>query len=73
MNSVFSRSLTLSLTTLMGIFEVVGCGGGQTAAPHTSGDGYSEYTCPEPIGKIVREDCSKSQLKYEGRSFEGSV
>lgn len=50
----------------------VACGNG--AAPAVPvGDGYSEYTCPDPIGKIVREDCSKSQLKYDGKSFEGSV
>lgn len=47
------------------------CGG--APAPKSDGAGYTEYTCPDPIGKIVREDCSKSQLKYDGKSFEGSV
>jgi len=34
---------------------------------------YEEYECPAPIGKIVREDCTKSALQYQGESFEGSV
>lgn len=58
--------------TLVSALSFVACGGG-APGPKADGDGYSEYTCPEPIGKIVREDCSKSQLKYDGKSFEGSV
>lgn len=66
---MLARRLAASLLPL---WLVAACGGG-AAAPKPDGDGYSEYTCPEPIGKIVREDCSKSQLKYDGKSFEGSV
>ncbi len=39
----------------------------------TGGDEYHEYTCPPPIGKIVREDCSKSALQYDGVKFAGSA
>lgn len=39
----------------------------------TSTDTYQEYTCPDPIGKIVREDCSRIALSYEGDNVEGSV
>lgn len=39
----------------------------------TSNDTYQEYTCPDPIGKIVREDCSRIALSYEGDNVEGSV
>jgi len=47
------------------------CGGGVPGAG--SGNGYQEYECPAPVGKIVREDCSRSALRYEGATFEGSV
>lgn len=43
--------------------------GGATSA----GNGYEEYVCPDPIGRIVREDCSKIALKYEGHDVQGSV
>lgn len=36
-------------------------------------DQYAEYTCPDPIGKIIRDDCSKLALSYEGQNFSGSV
>src|SRR5687768_1236756 len=39
----------------------------------TSNETYQEYTCPDPIGKIVREDCSRIALSYEGDNVEGSV
>jgi hypothetical protein len=42
-------------------------------AQSTSNDTYQEYTCPDPIGKIVREDCSRIALSYEGDNVEGSV
>lgn len=48
------------------------CGGTLAPGGQTKAD-YQEYTCPDPIGKIVREDCSKSALQYQGTSFEGSV
>jgi hypothetical protein len=48
----------------------VGCGGGTRASV---GNGYEEYVCPDPIGKIVREDCSRSALQYQGADFRGSV
>jgi len=34
---------------------------------------YAEYVCPAPIGKIIREDCSKISLSYDGQSFSASV
>jgi hypothetical protein len=47
--------------------------GGSGGPVANSGSGYEEYTCPDPIGKIVREDCSRVGLRYDGESFEGSV
>jgi hypothetical protein len=34
---------------------------------------YAEYVCPDPIGKIIREDCSKIPIDYDGQRFAGSV
>jgi hypothetical protein len=60
------------VAALAAAFVTSGCGG--SGAPATnSGSGYEEYTCPDPIGKIVREDCSRVGLRYDGESFEGSV
>ncbi|HEX9622024.1 MAG TPA: hypothetical protein VF989_17880 [Polyangiaceae bacterium] len=49
------------------------CACASSAGPATTGDVYQEYECPAPIGNIVREDCSRIALKYEGESVEGSV
>lgn len=43
------------------------------SAPGRSGSAYEDYECPAPIGKIVREDCSRSALRYDGVDFHGSV
>src|SRR3974390_1291264 len=48
---------------------VAACG----ASTPSTGNGYQEYECPAPIGRIVREDCSRSALRYEGTTFQGSV
>jgi hypothetical protein len=34
---------------------------------------YEEYKCPDPIGQIVREDCSQAGLRYEGMHAEAKV
>ncbi len=58
----------------VGVAGLVACGGGAGGpGPTSKGQDYQEYECPAPIGKIVREDCSRSALQYEGQSFEGSV
>lgn len=44
---------------------VVGCG------PHQPD--YQEYECPAPIGRIVREDCSRSELRYDGTETSAKV
>ncbi len=42
------------------------CACTNTGAPVRSVEsGYQEYQCPAPIGRIVREDCSKVALRYE--------
>lgn len=64
--SVFAMGL------IAAVLFVAACGGSGAPAA-TSGSGYEEYTCPDPIGKIVREDCSRVGLRYDGESFEGSV
>lgn len=75
MRSSARRLLAFSFSVPLVLLQALACGGGAPGpgAQAPAGDGYSEYTCPDPIGKIVREDCSKSQLKYDGKSFEGSV
>lgn len=50
---------------------LVACGGGGPGA--RQGNGYQEYECPQPVGKIVREDCARSALQYDGATFGGSV
>jgi len=57
---------------LMMACVTIGCGGSSVPSAKSS-SGYEEYTCPEPIGKIVREDCSGVGLRYDGERFEGSV
>jgi hypothetical protein len=57
------------MVLFVGLSACGASGGAQT----TSTDTYQEYTCPEPIGKIVREDCSRIALSYEGDNVEGSV
>ncbi|MFO0568520.1 MAG: hypothetical protein U0263_22855 [Polyangiaceae bacterium] len=52
------------------LLAALSCAGGSHGP---SDPGYAEYDCPPPIGKIVREDCSRSALRYEGTSFSGSV
>lgn len=44
------------------------CGGAQN--PNS---GYSRFDCGGEIGTIVREDCSQSAIKYDGKVFEGSL
>lgn len=64
----------LAAVAALGIFAVVSgsaCSGGGPQT--TQAGGYTEYECPPPIGKIVREDCTKSAIQYQGESFEGSV
>jgi hypothetical protein len=69
-----SRMFSALVAGSLGLFQAAACGGPNGSGPQApAGEVYSEYTCPDPIGKIVREDCSKSQLKYDGKSFEGSV
>ncbi len=51
---------------------VAACAGGITHGGYV-GNAYQEYECPTPIGKIVREDCSRLALQYDGASFQGSV
>jgi len=53
----------------VGVAVMPACASG----PGRSGNGYQEYECPPPIGKIVREDCSRSALQYEGTSFQASA
>lgn len=48
---------------------VVACGAHRAAAAND----YEEYTCPQPIGAIVRENCAASALQYEGVHFEGQA
>ena len=55
------------------LFVVLSACGASGGAQTTSNDTYQEYTCPDPIGKIVREDCSRIALSYEGDNVEGSV
>lgn len=50
----------------------VACGSTRSPAG-SAGNGYQEYDCPAPVGKIVREDCSRSALRYDGAQFSGSV
>ncbi|APR76264.1 Hypothetical protein A7982_01611 [Minicystis rosea] len=35
------------------------------------GSHYEEYTCPAPIGQIVREDCSAVGARFESMSSDG--
>jgi hypothetical protein len=64
------RIATVSMAC--GALLIAACGG--AGAPGArSGNDYQEYECPAPIGKIVREDCSRSALQYQGASFQGSV
>jgi len=56
---------------LLGI--VLGACPGPNTGRDPEGNGYQEYECPSPIGKIVREDCSRTALRYEGTSFSASV
>jgi hypothetical protein len=62
------RLLAASVGTVV---VAAACGGGAPGA--NSGNGYQEYECPAPVGKIVREECSRSALRYEGATFQGSV
>jgi hypothetical protein len=48
------------------------CGGGDSGAK-SAGAGYEEYECPAPVGRIVREECSKIALRYEGENVEASA
>jgi hypothetical protein len=64
----------LAAFAALGIFAVIsGAACGSNTPVKDAGAGYQEYECPAPIGKIVREDCESSKLKYEGESFSGSV
>ena len=45
-----------------------GCGGGSSP-----GASYAEYDCGGRIGKIIRDDCSKNAIKYDGTIFGSSV
>jgi len=57
---------------LVALLLVPACAG--DGANARSGDaGYQEYECSAPIGKIVREDCSKVALRYEGVSISGDL
>jgi hypothetical protein len=56
---------------VLGLGSVAACGGAQGRG--SSSQAYEEYQCPPPIGQIVREDCSKQALKYDGAAFQGSV
>ena len=43
------------------------------AHPPTTPASESVCVCPAPIGKIIREDCSKISISYDGQSFSASV
>jgi hypothetical protein len=44
-----------------------------TAGCSSHPSSYEEYPCPPPIGQIVREDCSKIALSYDGAAVEGKA
>jgi hypothetical protein len=52
----------------VGAFAVA-CG---SAGPSTPNNDYVEYSCPEPIGNIVRETCDKSAIHYDGLNLSGA-
>lgn len=63
--------ISRSFSVIGCLLLVVACGGPDPS--RSGGVGYQEYECPAPIGRIVREDCSRSALQYEGTNFSGSV
>src|SRR5262245_4227592 len=58
---------------LVTVSLVVAACDGSPGPQGASNDTYQEYTCPDPIGKIVREDCSRIALAYDGDNVQGSV
>jgi hypothetical protein len=54
-----------SITSLL---VASGCGPSPTPASQ-----YEVFECPAPIGKIVREDCSRSSLRWDGVQAGGGV
>jgi len=68
------KSLTttlLALTVSMSL-AVPACRNRRPPGPRPDAQ-YAEYVCPAPIGKIIREDCSKISISYDGQSFSASV
>ena len=63
------RRLALALLASTSLAVGASCG---PAAPQPSPQ-YEVFECPAPIGKIVREDCSRSSLRWDGVQVGGHV
>lgn len=62
-----------TIAALTAVSVLSACGPSNPNGRSGSNGEYQEYSCPPPIGKIVREDCSKSALQYDGVKFAGSA
>ena len=60
--ALFSTGLCVALV------PAAGCA--SQAAPSS---GYEEYQCPDPVGRIIREDCAQSSLRYDGTEVGASL
>lgn len=67
-----SPTTTLLALTVSMSLAVPACRNRRPPAPRPDAQ-YAEYVCPAPIGKIIREDCSKISISYDGQSFSASV
>lgn len=62
------RHHALSVSALTVAFALLGSACSSTPPPSSQ---YEEYQCPVPIGRIVREDCSKVETRYDGMRNSG--